>query len=326
MPIEQCPICLNKYSDPAKVTSASGGFRVDCPVCGRFGISEEAWEDFLDPETGAGHLLSELCRVRLAHRIRTGVGSTASTPVNMTRDFISHFIADGCLGPTPAEQAINIIKYIGGEVSLSGHRLNTLPVDFFTIIGAPNPTLAGELAMELRERGLIDGIPHGSLNTPPSLLQINLTLDGWEQYESEKLGKISSNYGFIAMKFYDPALDSFVADIVKPAVKAGIGYDLFDMRDVAQAGIIDNIMRGQIRDSAFVIVDLTHDNFGAYWEAGYAEGLGKPVVYICERKKFESKGTHFDTNHCTTVVWSEDDYDKFKAELVATLRNTLNLF
>ena len=67
-------------------------------------------------------------------------------------------------------------------------------------------------------------------------------------------------------------LDAFVDTVVKRAVKAGIGYDLFDMRDVSRAGIIDNIMRAQIRDSALVIVDLTHDNPGAYWEAGYAEG------------------------------------------------------
>ena len=45
-------------------------------------------------------------------------------------------------------------------------------------------------------------------------------------------------------------------------------------------------MRERIRDAAFVLVDLTHDNPGAYWEGGYAEGLGKPVIYICEASKF----------------------------------------
>ena len=82
-------------------------------------------------------------------------------------------------------------------------------------------------------------------------------------------------------------------------------------------------MRDQIRRSAFVIADLTHDNSGAYWEAGYAEGLNKPVVYICEKKKFNDSTTHFDTNHCTTVTWSRDDDDSFRSELVATLRRSL---
>ena len=125
------------------------------------------------------------------------------------------------------------------------------------------------------------------------------------------------------MKFGDPDLDPFVNNVIKPAVKE-IGYDLVDMRDVARAGVIDNIMRTQIGDSAFVIVDLTHDNSGAYWEAGYAEGLGKPDVYICERAKFEEASTHFDTNHCTTIPWSKDDPEQFRNELIATLRRSLD--
>ena len=127
------------------------------------------------------------------------------------------------------------------------------------------------------------------------------------------------------MQFHDPDLEPFVREVVKPAVKYAIGYDLVDMRDVGRAGIIDNIMRVQIRDAKFVIVDLTHDNHGAYWEAGYAEGLGKPVIYICEKGKFEEQKTHFDTNHCTTVPWSRDDDEGFREELVATLRRSLDL-
>ena len=158
------------------------------------------------------------------------------------------------------------------------------------------------------------------------LIDVGLTLDGWGLYEAEKRGETSGKYGFIAMKFGDPVLDPFVQNVLKPAVKDGIGYDVVDMRNVARAGIIDNIMRAQIRDAAFVIVDLTHDNSGAYWEAGYAEGLGKPVIYICEKAKFDDAKTHFDTNHCTTVLWSSKNENNFSQELVATLRRSLNLF
>jgi nucleoside 2-deoxyribosyltransferase len=64
---------------------------------------------------------------------------------------------------------------------------------------------------------------------------------------------------------------------------------------VSRAGVIDNILRAQICDAAFVLVDLTHDNTGAYWEAGYAEGLNTPVIYLCEQAKFDMAKTHFDT-------------------------------
>ena len=163
------------------------------------------------------------------------------------------------------------------------------------------------------------------VGNPTVFVDLNLTLEGWERYEREKRGELKGDYGFIAMQFGDPDLDSFVKSVVKPAVKEEIEYDLVDMRDVARAGVIDDIMRVQIRDADFVIVDLTHDNSGAYWEAGYAEGLGKPVVYICERTKFQERGTHFDTNHCTTVPWSKDAPDEFSQALIATLRRSLEL-
>ena len=152
---------------------------------------------------------------------------------------------------------------------------------------------------------------------------VNLTLEGWERYEAEQRGRFQGDYGFLVMQF-DDELDVFVRDIVKPAVNDATGYELVDLRDVSKAGLIDNLMVTTIRDAKFVIVDLTHDNRGAYWEAGYAEGLGRPVVYICNKKKFnDGKGTHFDTNHYTTVQWSMDDADSFQQELKATLRRSL---
>ena len=150
----------------------------------------------------------------------------------------------------------------------------------------------------------------------------NLTVAGYVRLaELEKTNVVSSK-AFIAMQFNDSNLDAFVKDVVKPAV-GEIGYDLVDMRDVAQAGVINNIMRAQIRDVAFAIVDLSHDNPGAYWEAGYAEGLGKPVIYICEKTKFEEESTHFDTNHCTTIPWSRDSDTEFRENLTTTILRSL---
>jgi len=77
--------------------------------------------------------------------------------------------------------------------------------------------------------------------------------------------------------------------------------------------------------SRFLLADLTHGNQGAYWEAGFAEGLGKPVIYTCEKTVFENKehGPHFDTNHHLTVLWSEDRRHQAAIDLKATIRATL---
>ncbi|MDE0400587.1 MAG: hypothetical protein OXL96_22570 [Candidatus Poribacteria bacterium] len=225
---------------------------------------------------------------------------------------------------SPAVQAMNLIRYIGDKVSESGSPISNTIYKIQEAIEAPSDEFALQLIEDLKERGTI--IHRVSPGAGGMLMEFNLSLDGWEKYEAEKRGQFAGNYGFIAMQFNDPDLEAFVQKVVKPTVKEGIGYDLVDMRDVPEAGIIDNIMRVRIRDAAFVIAELSHDNLGAYWEAGYAEGLGKPVIYICEKKKFDKKGTHFDTNHCTTVFWNRDNDEGFKKELIATIRRSLDLF
>ena len=222
--------------------------------------------------------------------------------------------------PSRAVQATNLIRFVGEAVSRSGDDLNELPENIHAIIGSVSFESARQLTIELVNRGSFTSAPP-TFGSP--VYSINLKLEGWERYDAEQRGQFYGDYGFLAMQF-DDKLDEFVQHVVKPTVKKATGYELVDLRDVSRAGIIDNLMVTTIRDARFVIADLTHDNRGAYWEAGYAEGLGKPVVYICSKEKFnDGKGTHFDTNHYTTVQWSTDDVDSFGQELTATLRRSL---
>ena len=141
-----------------------------------------------------------------------------------------------------------------------------------------------QLIEELIEHKLIRRLQEAIIRQSPGGsdkgFRYGLTFQGWERYNARKRGRFAGRYGFVAMQFEDPVLDPLIRETVKPALQAKLNYDLVDMRDVAQAGVIDNLMRARIRDSAFVLADLTHDNSGAYWEAGYAEGLGKPVIYL----------------------------------------------
>lgn len=220
--------------------------------------------------------------------------------------------------------AMNLIRHIGDRVSELGQ-----PIDQFSgfgaLIDAPSEEIAYNLLEELTERKLVIVGRVVKAFEGSTFMDVNLSLDGWEEYNKERLGAFDGNYGFIAMKFGDEQLDLFVRDVVKRGIREQLGVDLIDLRDVEQAGVIDDIMRVKIRDAKFVISDLTHDNHGAYWEAGYAEGLGKPVVYICNKEKFEKVGTHFDVNHCTTIAWSTEDSEGFCSRLIATLRRSLNL-
>lgn len=328
----QCPACLNTESGSCRLVSG-GRFhsisRFDCDICGTYELTEDAFFSLGAGDDNLSYRKPEpMTAAILSYKIRSASSQNKGKVVRITPEVLDGWRSDAKL-PSRAVQAENLIRFIGDSVSSSGEDIDVLPEHIHATVGARNYRSVLDLLFELEKKGITKctlprrvGSGHGVSLPLPGGEKINLTLEGWERYEDEKRGQFSANYGFIAMQFGDPDLDSFVKDVVRRTTQE-LGYDLVDMRDVARAGVIDNIMRTQIRDSAFVIADLTHDNSGAYWEAGYAEGLGKPVIYICERTKFDDESTHFDTNHCTTVPWSKDDPEGFSKELIATLRRSL---
>ena len=312
----KCPICGNVdggsfklVSLPDVTTSYDFFTSFNCSICGRYDIDHEASNRIMKVTK-----ITKVQRALISHRVCATQEN--DTPIMITWNWLDHIIRKGTL-PNPIEQAKNLVRFIGDEVSRSGEDIHLLPDNIHAIIGTIRLKAAIDLAKELHKKGWLRLTPQGGAGRigddplPVSFpTDINLTLDGWTQYMDEKTGRFAGDYGFLAMEFDNPELEPFVEEVLKPTVKEALECELRDIRDISQAGIIDNILRMSIRDAKFVIVDLTHDNNGAYWEAGYAEGLDKPVVYICKKEKFERSrkeggGTHFDTNHCTTVLWGK---------------------
>src|SRR5690606_18700129 len=146
------------------------------PACGPFALSEDAWDDFLDPQSAPGSTLSNVQRARLSHLLRKASANGKERRPKIDSNFVERFIADDLVGPTPAEQAEGLVELVGDHVSKSGERLEALPDNAYSLIGSANPTLAGELAIELLRRGILDGIPREAMNTTPTMLDVSLTL------------------------------------------------------------------------------------------------------------------------------------------------------
>jgi hypothetical protein len=172
------------------------------------------------------------------------------------------------------------------------------------------------IAKRLTDKNLVE-----AEKQPPSPnVGYRLTFDGWEAYERLYRDVAESNTAFMAMGFSNPALDRIVSDYFVPAVREA-GFELYRLDGKPKAGLIDNRMRVEIRTARFLVCDLTDDNRGAYWEAGFAEGFGRPVFYTCEESKFAAARTHFDTEHMFTVRWDASDPKKAASELQDAIRN-----
>jgi nucleoside 2-deoxyribosyltransferase len=320
----KCPLCPDEFGSYFKhVVSSNGRLGYRCEICGNFQISEEVYDDNWDQHSK----LEPIVRRILAHRVKQATYADGKNIIyhTITQENIDQIKIEKKL-PNHSEKANFIISYFANLYPDKFEAIDRHFIEIEVFAGCAHKTELSYIISELIDKKILRGDHYGKFAGLDIYKDITLTLDGWERYEAEKRGKFAGNYGFAALKFNDQDLDHVLNNHIKPFVQAELKIEIRDMRDVAQAGIIDNIMRQQIRDSAFVIADLTHDNYGAYWEAGYAEGLGKPVIYICEESKFKAAKTHFDTNHCTTIEWHMDELDLFKQSLVATIRRSLNLF
>jgi hypothetical protein len=154
----------------------------------------------------------------------------------------------------------------------------------------------------------------------PDFLGLRLKSRGWDRYDELQRAHTEGNLAFMAMPFGKDELDRIFSDHWRPAV-AATGFDLRRIDHEPQAGLIDNRLRVEIRKSRFLLAEITDGNAGAYWEAGFAEGLGRPVIYLCEREHF--KKAHFDTNHHHTVIWERDNLGPAVQTLKDTIRATL---
>lgn len=261
-------------------------------------------------------------RAALSHWIRTryeaiGRNGSKNEGITLTRSLIESIVRKS--PPSITEQKNRLLLWLGD----SSHPGESVQVDsnrHLSIIGAITTTGFLLVLDELANTGLVTPVAVGGQSVRA------LTCKGWERYEELKRSTVNSRTAFMAMQYGKDDLDAIVEGVFKPAVKQ-TGFDLSRLDDPGQpAGLIDDRLRVAIRTSRFLIADLTHENRGAYWEAGYAEGLEKPVIYTCQEKKFDELQTHFDTNHHLTIKWDADDPNKLRVaaeKLKNTIRATL---
>lgn len=224
--------------------------------------------------------------------------------------------------PSPTDQINNFILWLGNNAPLLGETIDIHIPILQTEIAVATPDGLRSIIKYLLDKELVEGKQWaGTLDNAPGF-KLALTLDGWKRHEDLKTGKATNRRAFMAMQYGDQELDNIIVNCFRPAVKLA-GFDLFRLDDLPKAGLIDDRLRVEIRTSRFLIADLTHENRGAYWEAGYAEGLGKPVIYTCEKGKFTDRTTHFDTNHHTTVLWDKNCLEEAAHNLKNTIRATL---
>lgn len=302
---DACPICLT-MQQPSQQTGGDSE-RIDCSRCGEYRIAESAKVSLPQQLASDGK-----AQAVLSHAIRR-MQKASPTPPLITNELANQLLQSGSL-PSPAQQAENLILWLGDNLLAPGETVELDSRPLTAIIGALNESGVGFIRDELTAQGVLE--------LDETKRRGTLTFKGWQRYEALQRGQSQSRKGFMAMAFKNETLNEIFINYFKPAAKAA-GFDLIRVDENPPAGLIDAHLQNEIRTSRFLVADLTDRNPGAYWEAGFAAGLGKPVIYTCKKQVFETKRTHFDTNRFHTIRWEKEKPAEAGSKLKETIRATL---
>ena len=306
----KCIIC----GSSARGNSSRGIRFYECPNCGHFSVSRNLEDRDVDiHEQIAKHLLSGYIREQNEH----GRVDTIISNKNVF-DILNSPIIPKSL----EEQEEKFLLAMERRTKYLSHPVKDPVMHQPAICYAYNDEERKALIRSLEGRGLVKSL--GAVADGYAL-----TYSGLKLAQKLKSEVSNSNFAFVAMWFNEKEMAGVFDEAIKPAVKIASGEQLSAFRvDQKEHNddITDEIIAG-IKDSRFVIADMTGYRGGVYYEAGYARGLGKPVILTCRKDWFDGEldcngnvikeKIHFDINHLNVIAWSTND--ELKERLISRI-------
>lgn len=99
------------------------------------------------------------------------------------------------------------------------------------------------------------------------------------------------------------------------------GYEPIVMNQVETNNWIMPEIFFQIKNSKFIVVDFSLPCDGAYYEAGYAAALEKPVIHLFDKREVNNNKLHFDIAQKSTIFYA--DYNELKERLIKRIKATI---
>ncbi len=220
------------------------------------------------------------------------------------------------------ERADRLLSFIAKQSKMVGDTVNIIPQVCDEACAWSESITEKEIRFLLNyldEKGsLKENCPINAANSDE--IEVQITVDGYSRI-ADRAANVISSQAFVAM-WFDKSTTQAYEKGIRPAIEDA-GYKPMRIDQKEHVNKIEDEIIAEIRRSRFLVADFTEGCGGTrgsvYYEAGFARGLGLPVVFTC-RKDSLSK-LHFDTSHYNHVVWSnpEDLRKKLRARIRAEL-------
>jgi hypothetical protein len=305
----QCPLCkLPAFSAPDNRVDA---ILVICPACGKFRYSAEC-----------SHLLERLPHEReiniykISHAMRiaaeraSGKSNGSLFPIHTSSDF--ELILNR--SESSVREKLELLQmYLGRLSKFPGESTNFDSGNDYTIIGASNYEEANFYLKSLHDQGFLSELePY----IGGQVTQFTVSSSGWLELDRISRSNSDSGIAFIAM-WFDESRQPFDQAITEAIMESG--YKPLRIDRTEHLNRIDDEIIMRIRQSKFLIADLSGQRNGVYFEAGFMMGLGRPVIWLCEKSELQK--VHFDTRQYNTIdyVGTQDLRERLRARIGANI-------
>ena len=286
-----CPICGISATESCS-NLATNRLDINCPRCGSFSIGR-AWADRLR----TGEKLTEAQVANASGYLRENQGLLIASQSDI--EFLRNL-----LFPSVVERALKLLRFLAKQSPKIGGSLYfhqcvvTISYRLLSVTWSIDRKEVDYLYQDVLQHTL-NYISHDKI-TPAGWL----ALDAGEKQRDESLA-------FVAMCFADDLRPLYV-DAIYPAVTdAGYKCERLDMEEHTDP--IDDKMIADIRRARFLVADLTRQRQNVYFEAGFALGLGKPVIWLLNETEKDKKS--FDVRQNNFIYWCDSDFALLKQKL-----------
>ncbi len=234
-------------------------------------------------------------------------------PQVLNNNLLKNIIQSSIFPITPLDKINNLLKYLHNLQDFEGSEIK-FPSD------VDDDSIAKKLYFKnyqemvfyistLLDQDLIEAVD-STTGSGKSFEGIHLTYLGLSKVIELSENEIQSKNCFIAMSF-SKDLNELRESIRSTISETGFKPILIDEIHYDSDITINDALIAEIKKCKFLIADFSEHKHGVYFEAGFALGLKRPVIYMCHKNEFDN--SHFDTNHYPHIIYK--DIDELKSKL-----------
>jgi nucleoside 2-deoxyribosyltransferase len=298
---KQCPVCRLVEQDVVREADYGERITYNCARCGRFTITRTAERKTENME------MSSKLSAWIRERNEWGIDVPEINSKSLQE------IVQSIPDYNPSDKQLLLLRAIARKSKYPGDSISLLPRFDYPLAWASAEEEFFYYIRSLINRGLLAWTKEGPLAFGDMAIEVEVSADGWDYLDQSAQRSAEFRQVFVAMSFSE-SMKPIWAEAIKPAIVEA-GYKPYRIDVESHIDRIDAKIIAEIKNSLFVVADVTEQKHGVYFEAGYALGRKIPVIW-CVRKN-DLSSIHFDTRQYNHIVW--DSPEKLREKLYDTI-------